>query len=164
MPTPELLRSLKLRGKKFFVYNVKFVCGIQKKKFENDCEGAIVSSGIYSTEINILNYGIKEVTIVKLFTPVVIQNTAIAREPKVMKPAGIDRVILPAFHATMDDCCKIVENLKKLKADEQLKIGFVEIISPVQIEVVAVYTVTNLEQTDPSINVVAVEPRQLVIG
>jgi hypothetical protein len=164
MATPEMLKSLRLKGRKFFIYNVKFVCGMQKNKFENDCAGAIVSRGIYSTEINILNYGIKEVTIGKLFTPVVIQNEPIAREPKVMKPAGFDRVTLPPLHATMDDCCKITEILKPARADEQLKIGFVEIISPVQIEVVAVYTVTDLEQTHPTINVVPVEPRALVIG
>lgn len=164
MPAPEILRSLKLKGRKFFIYNVKFVCGLQKNKFDNDCEGAILSRGIYSTEINILNYGIKEVTIGKLFTPVVLHNKPIAREPKIMKPVGFDRVTLPPLHATMDDCCKIVEILKPAHADEQLKIGFVEIISPVQIEVVAVYTVTDLEQTHPTINVVAVEPRPLLIG
>ena len=137
---------------------------MQKNKFENDCEGSILSRGIYSTEINILNYGIKEVPVVKIFTPVVLHNKPIAREPETMKPVGVDRVTLAPFHATMDDCCKIVEMLKPVQADEQLKIGFVEIISPVQIEVVAVYTVTDLEQTHPTINVVAVEPRALLIG
>ncbi|HET6769075.1 MAG TPA: hypothetical protein VFH08_16805 [Chitinophagaceae bacterium] len=161
MPAPEILRRLKLTGRRFFIYNVKFVCGIQKNKFENDCEGAILSRGIYSTEINILNYGIKEVTIGKLFTPVVLNNKPIAREPKVMKPLGFDRVTLPPLHATMDDCCKIAEILKPANADELLKVGFIEIISPVQLEVVAVYTVTDLEQTHPTINVVPIEPRPL---
>ena len=164
MPTPEVLKSLKLKGRKFFIYNVKFVCGQQKNKFENDCEGAILSRGIYSTEINILNYGPKEVVIGKLFTPVVLHNKAIAREPKIQKFVGVDRVVLPPLHATMDDCCKIVEMLKPMQPDLQLKIGFIEIISLVQIEVVAVYTVTDLEQNNPTINVVAVEPRILVIG
>lgn len=164
MPAPEIFKRLQLKGRKFFIYNVKFVCGLQKNKFENDCEGAILSRGIYSTEINILNYGIKEITIGKIFTPVVIHNKPIAREPKTMKPVGFDRVTLAPFHATTDDCCKIVEMLKPLQADEQLKIGFVEIISPVQIEVVAVYTVIDLEQTHPTINVVAVQPRVLSVG
>jgi hypothetical protein len=48
--------------------------------------------------------------------------------------------------------------------DDQLKIGFLEILSPVQLEVVAVYTVTDLEQTHPTINVVQVDPRVLVVG
>src|SRR5687767_8866793 len=164
MPAPELLRSLKLKGRRFFIYNVKFVCGLQKNKFENDCEGAILARGIYSTEINILNYGIKEVTIGKFFTPVVLNNKPIAREPRTMKPVGRDVVTLGPFHATMDDCCKITEMLKPAQADELLKIGFVEIISPVQIEVVAVYTVTDLEQSHPTVNVVQIDPRVLVVG
>lgn len=164
MATPEILKRLQLKGRKFFIYNVKFVCGLQKNKFENDCEGAILSRGIYSTEINILNYAAKEVRIGKLFTPVVLHNKPIAREPEVMKPIGVDIATLPPFHATMDDCCKIVEKLKPLQADELLKIGFVEIFSPVQIEVVAVYTVTDLEQTHPTINVVPITPRTMLLG
>ena len=60
MPTPDMLKQMALTKRKYFVYNVKFVCGMQKNKFESECEGAIVSRGIYSTEINILNYGPKE--------------------------------------------------------------------------------------------------------
>ncbi len=163
MATPDILKRLALSKRKYFVYNVKFVCGLQKNKFETDCE-AILSRGIYSTEINILNYGIKEATVVKLFTPVVVQNKAIAREPKTQGPVNFERVVLKPLHATMDDCCKILEMLKKEKADEQLKIGFVEIISPVELEVYAVYTVTDLEQVNPSVNVVQVEARSLSIG
>ncbi|GAB2842568.1 hypothetical protein [Ferruginibacter profundus] len=164
MPTPDMLKQLALTKRKYFVYNVKFVCGVQKNKFESECEGAIVSRGIYSTEINILNYGPKETTVVKAFIPVVVNNKAIAREPETQGIAGVDRVVLKPLHATMDDCCKITGMLKKAGADDLLKIGFVEIISPVQLEVVAVYTVTNLEQTNPTINVVPVEPRSLTIG
>jgi len=164
MPTPELLKSLKLKGRRFFVYNVKFVCGLQKNKYENECEGAILSRGIYSTEINILNYGIRDVTIGKFFTPVVLHNKAIAREPEIMKPVGRELCKLPAFHATMDDCCKIAKMVEPTHLDDQLKIGFLEILSPVQLEVVAVYTVTDLEQTHPTINVVQVVPRILTVG
>ncbi len=163
MATPDMFKSLALAKRKYFVYNVKFVCGIQKNKFETDCE-AILSRGIYSTEINILNYGIKDITIIKLFTPVVVQNKAIAREPKIQEPISFERVELKRLSATMDDCCKIVEMLKKLQADAQLKIGFIEIISPAPLEVVAVYTVTDLEQTNPSINVVQVEAKSLSVG
>jgi hypothetical protein len=163
MPTPDMLKRLALSKRKYYVYNVKFVCGLQKNKFDTDCD-AILSRGIYSTEINILNYGIKDITIIKLFTPVVIQNKAIAREPKIQGPVSFERVVLKRLHATMDDCCKIKDMLKELKADEQLKIGFIEIISPSPIEVVAVYTVTDLEQMNPSINVVQVEAKSLSIG
>lgn len=163
MATADMLKRLALTKRKYFVYNVKFVCGLQKNKFETECEAAIVSRGIYSTEINILNYGLKEASVVKVFIPLVVKNKAIGREPDTQSFAGIDKVVLKPLHATMDDCCKITEMLKKVDADDQLKIGYVEIISPVQLEVVAVYTVTNLEQTNPTINVVQVDPRILSV-
>ena len=163
MPTPELAKRLALSKRKYFVYNVKFVCGHQKNEARNDCE-AILSRGIYSTEINILNYGFKEATVVKAFIPVVVHNKAIAREPETHSLVNIDRVVLKPVSATMDDCCKIVEMLKKIQADEQLKIGFVEIISPVPLEVYAVYTVTDLQEQHPSINVLQVEGRTISWG
>lgn len=143
-----------------FVYNVKFICGIQKRPFDNDCS-AILSRGIYSTEINILNFGFKPIVIAKAFTPLVVKNEAIAIEPKFSRPVNAERVELPALSATMDDCCKLAEMIKV--KDEQLKIGFVEIISPVELEVVAVYTVTNIEQDQPSISVVPILGKRLAL-
>ena len=37
-------------------------------------------------------------------------------EPETQGPAGVDRVVLKPFHATMDDCCKIVKMLEKSKS------------------------------------------------
>ena len=165
MANTDFIKQLKLVSrKKYFVYNVKFICGLQKNKFENDCEAAILSRGIYSTEINILNYGFKDFRIAKAFIPVVIHNQAIAREPKIKSAVSFEAVDLKRLSATMDDCCKITEKLKEEKADEQLKIGFVEIVSPEPIEVYAVYTVTDLEQMNPSVNVVQVEAKTLSFG
>jgi len=164
MATTDLLKRLALGKRKYYVYNVKFVCGLQKNKFENDCEGAILSRGIYSTEINILNYGIRDMGIVKLFIPVVLHNKPIAREPRIQTFVSFEKVDLKPFSATMDDCCKIVEMLKEQKADELLKIGFIEILSPQPLEVYAVYTVTDLEQMNPSVNVVQVEAKSLSFG
>ena len=165
MATPDFLKRLAIVSRpKYFIYNVKFICGIQKNKFETDCEKAILSRGIYSTEINILNYGPKEFRIAKAFIPVVVQNKPIAREPKIKTAVSFEAVDLKRLSATMDDCCKITEMLKTEKADEQLKIGFVEIISPEPIEVYAVYTVTDLDQMNPSVNVVQVEQKSLAFG
>ena len=64
-----------------FTYNVKFVCG---KAATRDF---IVNPGMYTTEINILNYhNEKTAELVKFFIPVVMKNRAIAREPKFEKP------------------------------------------------------------------------------
>lgn len=143
-----------------FVYNVKFICGVQKRPFENDCS-AILSKGIYSTEINILNFGLKPIVIAKVITPLVIKNEAIAIEPKTSRPVNSERVELPPLSATMDDCCKLAAMLKV--NDEQLKIGFLEIVSPVELEVVAVYTVTNLKQETPNINVLQIQGKRLAL-
>ena len=143
-----------------FVYNVKFLCGIQKRPFENDCS-AILARGIYSTEINILNFGFRKIVIAKAFIPLVVKNEAIAREPKFSQLVNVERVELPPVSGTMDDCCKLAEMIKV--KDEQLKIGYLEIISPVELEVVAVYTVTDLEQNNPDINVVQIQGKRLAL-
>jgi hypothetical protein len=140
-----------------FVYNVKFVCGVQKNKFDKECS-AIINKGLYFTEINILNFGPREVRIAKLFTPLVIKNEAIAIEPKTSRPVNAESVTLPPLSATMDDCCKLGKMLNV--PDEHLKIGFLEIISPVELEVVAVYTVSNLDETNPSMEVVQIQGKR----
>ena len=90
-----------------------------------------------------------------------VKNQAIAIEPKVSKPVNIEAVTLPPLSATMDDCCKLSEMIKV--DDEQLKIGFVEIVSPVELEVVAVYTVTNLEENNTDIEVLQVQGKKLAL-
>jgi hypothetical protein len=142
-----------------FVYNVKYVCGIQKNPFKGECT-TILSRGIYSTEINILNFGIRGTRIIKLFIPLVMKNEAIAREPKTQRAVASEVVELPALSGTMDDCCKIAEILKPHGADDQLKIGYLEIVSPIELEVTAVYTVTDIEQNNPSVEVVQVQGKK----
>jgi len=164
MPTPDIVKRFALSKRKYFIYNVKFVCGMQKNEFKGDECSAILSSGIYSTEVNILNFGGKEVSIVKVFIPVVVNNKAIAREPKTHGPVSAEKVVLKGLHATMDDCCKINEMLKELKADEHLKIGFIEIISPIELEVYGVYSVTDMGQQHPTVDVVQVQGKTLSIG
>jgi len=143
-----------------FVYNVKFVCGLQKRPFDGPCSN-ILNMGIYSTEINILNFGLREVTIFKIITPLVLKNESVAPEPKFSRPRNGERVTLPPLSATMDDCCKLSQMLKL--EDEQLKIGFLEIVSPVELEVVAVYSVTNIQQDHPDISVLQIQGKRLAL-
>jgi hypothetical protein len=128
-----------------FIYNVKFVCGqAQTKEF-------IVNPGIYTTEINILNFdNEKTAEILKLFIPVVLDNRAIGREPKFGKPLGKDSIKLPANTATMDDCLKIT---KALNTGNGLKIGFLKIESNLELAVTAVYTVMDTASKNVSIDV-----------
>lgn len=127
-----------------FIYNVKFVCGkAASKEF-------IVNPGLYTTEINILNYNREVAEIQKFFIPVVLNNKATAREPKIDKPHAEEKIKLPQNCATMDDCLKIT---KMFQTDDTLKIGFLKIESSLPLAVTAVYTVMNPETKNVSIDV-----------
>jgi len=136
-----------------FIYNVKFVCGKAATK------ELIVNPGIYTTEINILNFNNeKPAELIKFFIPVVLRNQAIAREPKFEKPVHKEELRLPANCATMDDCLKLKE---ALHADDELKIGFLKIESNLPLSVTAVYTVMNPESKNVSIEVVQVTAEKI---
>ncbi len=140
-----------------FVYSVKFLCGEQR---DCSCECASVRPGIYATEINIHNYRDTEVAIEKFVTPVVFAGAAVGREPKVATRKAADRIVLPPHAATMDDCCRIAELLlgAKAPAPMPLTVGFLEISSPEELAVTAVYTVSDLGSGGVSIDVEQVDP------
>lgn len=132
-----------------FIYVVKFLCGKQDKKIEQDCDAA-VSTGIYSTEVNIYNFNNVKASLRKRFIPVVVNNQSIAREPEQKGEVFNESMTLEAKHATMDDCCKFS---RALHADNRLKIGFLEIVSNRELAVTAVYTVSDLDHRVASIDV-----------
>jgi hypothetical protein len=70
---------------------------------------------------------------------------------------------LPGFSATMDDCCRIAEMLLGAPPSGPLPltIGFLEIISPVELAVTAVYTVSGPDSRTTSIDVEIIEPRMI---
>ena len=143
---------------KAFSYAVKFVCGNQP---DCDCACTPVRPGSYATEINIFNPTDKPVEIVKYVIPVVLSGAAAGREPRTVTARAEDRITLPAYAATMDDCCRLSELL--LGAVPQgpvpLSIGFLEIVSPVELSVTAVYTVTGQGGGSPSIDVEQIGPK-----
>jgi hypothetical protein len=138
---------------------VKFICGEQPAC---GCECTSVQPGRYATEINIHNYGIKEVTIRKRFIPVVLAGAPVGREPKVAASRAEDKIVLPPQTATMDDCCRIAELLFGGVASSPLPItiGFLEITSNGPIAVTAVYTATGLDSKGVSIEVEQIVPRR----
>jgi hypothetical protein len=85
------------------VYSVKFVCGEQA---ECGCECAPVQPGRYATEINIHNYSLKEIQVVKRFIPVE-RGSARRKNHRVATVTFEDKIVLPPQTATMDDCCRI---------------------------------------------------------
>jgi hypothetical protein len=148
------------KAEPLFSYSVKFVCGIQP---ECPCACAPVRPGIYATEINIYNPNTREVPIRKLVIPVVFAGAAAGREPGSVGPKAEDKLILPAHSATMDDCRRLAELLLGAAPANPipLTIGFLQIISPVELSVTAVYTASGLSAGSVSIDVQQIEPRRI---
>jgi hypothetical protein len=143
-----------------FVYSVKFVCGVQP---EGGCECTSVQPGTYATEINIHNYSLTRVEIVKRFVPVVLASAAVGREPRVAGVRAEDKVVLPPQTATMDDCCRIAELLLGGSAPSPipLTIGFLEITASAEIAVTAVYTASGPKSGGISLSVEQITGRRL---
>jgi hypothetical protein len=142
-----------------FVYSAKFIFGEQPAC---GCECTSVQPGRYATEINIHNYGIKEVAIHKRFIPVVLAGAPVGREPKVVVPRAEDKIILPPQTATMDDCCRIAELFFGGEAASPMPIttGLLEITANGPIAVTAVYTATGLDSAGVSIQVEQIATRR----
>jgi hypothetical protein len=134
------------------VYSVKFVCGEQPRC---DCECAPVRPGKYATEINIHNYSLKEIEVVKRFIPVVLAGAPVGREPGTVGVRAEDKITLPPQSATMDDCCRIGTLLFGGPAPSPmpLTIGLLEITATAELAVTAVYTTSGLESGGVSIRV-----------
>jgi hypothetical protein len=142
-PCPERFR---------YVYSVKFVCGEQR-----DCSCACFSvrPGIYATEINIHNYHDKEVKVDKRVIPLVFAGAAIGREPRSASIKASDGILLRPHTATMDDCCRLAELLfgGEPSSPMPISIGFLEIVSELELAVTAVYTASGLTSDSVSIDV-----------
>lgn len=143
---------------KAFSYAVKFVCGTQA---DCNCACTPVRPGSYATEINIYNHGDEPAEIVKYVIPVVFGGAAAGREPRTVTARAEDRITLPPQAATMDDCCRLSELLLGAPAEgpAPLSIGFLEIVSPVELTVTAVYTASGPGGGPVSIDVQQIEAK-----
>ncbi|MEW9586230.1 vWA domain-containing protein [Paraburkholderia sp. DGU8] len=143
-----------------FVYAVDFVCGPQNAC---SCECSPVQAGRYATSIAIHNYSLKPVEILKRFVPLVLSGAAIAREPRTAGARAEDRIVLPAQTATMDDCCRIAEELLGAVTQESLPLttGLIEITASADVAVTAVYTTSgSMPESGVSIDVKQVTARR----
>jgi hypothetical protein len=130
-------------------YGVKFLCGYVK-------EGTVCATlrpGIYSTDINILNYSDKAITVHKYLYPLMKKGEGLAREPKAIGRKIEDKIDLKPNTATFDDCIRLHELADEKPLDDPLSIGFFEIVSPVELVVTAVYTAGDMKGTNVSIDV-----------
>jgi hypothetical protein len=125
-----------------YTYAVKFVCGTQA---DCGCGCGPVRPGTYATEINILNPHCKQATIEKRVIPLVFAGAVVGRDPATVEERSTEKAVLPSGAATMDDCCRIAELLYGGVPDGGMPptIGFLQIISDVELQVTAVYTATD---------------------
>jgi hypothetical protein len=141
--------------RRLFLYSVTFLCGEQK----GDCCGCSpVCPGHYATEINIHNFSDRDAPVIKRLIPLVLSGAVRGREPQVAAITAVDRLILPAHTATMDDCCRLQELLLGARVEGKLPLtsGVLEIISTVKLAVTAVYT-----KGDGTIDVQVITPKSV---
>ena len=132
-------------------YAAKFVCGFQNA----DTAGAVgeppVKPGNYATEINIHNYNYKEFNIYKKLVVLAgSQQDAsgsivpfVHREPDVARPTTFVKVLLGPDYATMDDCnaiWRMAAQVGQPLVPGALTIGYLVILSPLDLDVADVYT------------------------
>jgi hypothetical protein len=89
------------------------------------------------------------------------KTEAIGREPRSVSRRASDVITLPAKSATFDDCLRMHEILHEAAGDEPLSIYFLEIVSPVELAVTAVYTANDLRGISVALDVMQVEPNEI---
>jgi hypothetical protein len=150
----------------WYIYNVKFVWGLQKIPFSEYCiedkaRNAVLAKGIYYTEVNIFNYhDDKEANIHKYYVQLVKENEVVGFEPQQQKAVNILKtpLILKPNSATGDDSCGLA---KILKVRNHFNVGFLKIVSDVALSVTAVYTISDSEDKPVSIAVEQITENRL---
>jgi hypothetical protein len=127
-------------------YSVKFVCGRQPM----DASGQItpgeppVKPGNYATEINIHNYTYREFKLRKKLLVLVEKGEVVGREPNTVRPdpKRFASVLLTPDSATLDDCNALWRMAGEATPpiNPLLTIGYLVLLSPVDLDVDAVYT------------------------
>lgn len=147
-----------------FSYGVKFLCGYVRESAPGVVPltpAATLRPGVYATEVNILNHHREPVTVHKYLYPLVRRSEPLGREPRSVGRRGEDAITLQPRTATFDDCARVHELLHEAPGDEPLSIYFLEIVSPVELTVTAVYTANDLRGVSTALDVVQVEAKQI---
>jgi hypothetical protein len=128
-------------------YSVKFVCG---RQLPFDASGQLwegeppVKPGNYATEINIHNYSYRDLKLRKKLLVLVDQGKVVGREPDIVRPdpAKFASVMLTPDSATLDDCTALWKMAGGIPAgaNPPITIGYLVLLSPVDLDVDAVYT------------------------
>ena len=135
-----------VNGQYLWSYAAKFVCGYQRTATPGQPTPGepIVKPGNYATEINIHNPAYKEVLLRKKFLVLVNAQQQIAvREPQQTGPVTVTTMTLRPDTAMMDDCNNlwaITYPGVTLPSPMPVFIGYLVILSPLELDVDAVHT------------------------
>jgi len=140
-----------------YTYAVKFVCGTQE---DCGCECAPLRPGSYATEINIHNSRCHDAHVRIGTIPLVLVGAPAGRFPNIATVKAGAKLTLAQGQATMLDCCNLNELLlgAPTSGHGPTSIGFVEITSDTELDVVAVYTTTGADGHSHSMQVIDVDP------
>jgi hypothetical protein len=109
-------------------YAAKYVCGVAS----GQSGAGIVAPGAYFTSINVHNPNAKDVEFVKIF------DIALPSEKEGGRITGAVKAVLKPQEAFEIECADIIQHLD---ANPKLFVkGFVTLVSPAELDVVAVYT------------------------
>jgi len=131
-------------GQYVWSYAAKFVCGYQRPAAAGQTVPGepVVKPGNYATEINIHNPAYKQVPLRKKFL-VLVNGQQVVREPQQVGPIKTMTMPLGPDFATMDDCNNLwalTYPSVTLPSPMPVFIGYLVILSPLELDVDAVYT------------------------
>jgi hypothetical protein len=131
-------------GQYVWSYAAKFVCGYQRSAADGQVLPGepILKPGNYASEINIHNPAYKEASLRKKFL-VLVRGQEAVREPQTTKPLTVTKMILGPDYAMMDDCNNlwtIIYPGVALPSPMPVFIGYLVILSPLELDVDVVYT------------------------
>jgi len=131
-------------GRVIWNFAAKFVCGELAPGRTEPGESS-VKPGNYATEINIHNpHYLGRVDVLKKVLLLVERGEPVGREPRTAQPRVVEPFALGDDEATMDDCNRIWEMLYQgtpPPTPMPLMIGYLVVLSPVNLDVVDLMTV-----------------------
>lgn len=141
-----------------FVYTAKLLCGSEAGDCGCDCGS--VGPGRYTTAVTIVNTSRHDVPVRHFVVPTEKLGATVGRWPDAAGAVGRDGMVLPPGSATTLDCCSVQELLLEGLSDSSLPmtLGVVVIETPVEVSVVAAYTVAKGKGSVRSIDIETIQP------
>lgn len=142
-PLEKPQEQIAVNGQYLWSYAAKFVCGQQAPLNQGATGEPVVKPGNYATDINIHNPGYRSAPLRKKFLILAENGQAIAAEPLSVRPRRIITMTLGADMATMDDCNTLWKYIYPTGipgGGRPLTVGYLVILSPVDLDVDVVYT------------------------